>query len=53
MILLSLEDSEDIALCGGEKRVCNGTHLRKHLTMDSTKANKQHDIWNAYSRGMT
>ena len=48
MILLSLEDPDDIALCGGGERIRDGTHQRKPLTVGSTKTKDEHDNWNTY-----
>ena len=51
MILFSLEDPQDIALCGGRKRGRYRTHPRENLTAGSTHASKWHKIGSAYGRG--
>ena len=53
MILLSLEDREDVSLCGGRKRVRDRGHLSERLVAGLVQTSKQRETGSTYSRDET
>ena len=53
MVLFSLENTQDVSLCGGGKRVCDQAHLRQHLIAESMKVGRQYEREAAYGFGTT